>query len=141
MGAENTCIAGGPARAPSRRYCAGMGRLHHVNLSVPEGGVPGEADFLVSVLGYEPVAPPDDLPMAHWFQYSDGTQIHLSEDPDHRPSTRAHVAVELGPDLDAVAGRLADAGYEIARFDRPEVRVVFCQDPSGNRWELRSGTG
>ncbi len=61
----------------------------------------------------------------------------MSEDPDHRPSTRAHVAMELGPDLDEVEQRLEASGYEIARFDRPDVRVVFVADPAGNRWELR----
>ena len=114
-----------------------MGKLHHVNLSVPVGGVDDEAAFLVGILGYERLPAPEDLPMAKWFQFSDGTQIHLSEDADHNPSTRAHVAMELGDDLAAVDERLGAAGYEISRFDRPDVRVVFCQDPAGNRWELR----
>jgi catechol 2,3-dioxygenase-like lactoylglutathione lyase family enzyme len=65
----------------------------------------------------------------------------LSEDPDHQPSARAHVAIELGPDLQAIVDRLDAAGYEVLRFDGPEVRVVFCQDPAGNRWELRDPIG
>lgn len=114
-----------------------VSRLHHVNLSIPVGGEADEAAFLVDIMGYERVPSPDDLPMAKWFEYSDGTQIHLSEDPDHRPSARANVALELGADLEAVAERLDAAGYDVSRFEGADVRVVFCQDPAGNRWELR----
>ena len=118
-----------------------MGKLHHVNLSIPVGGEDAEAAFLIGILGYSRLPSPEDIPIAKWFEFPDGTQIHLSEDPDHNPSTRAHVAMELGADLDAVTKRLDDAGYEVARFDRPDVRVVFVEDPSGNRWELREPVG
>jgi len=124
-----------------RRYCSTMPRLHHVNLSIPVGGEDDEAAFLVDIMGYERVPAPEGLPMAKWFEFSDGTQIHLSEDPDHHPSARAHVAIELGPELQAIAERLDEAGYEVFRFDGPDVRVVFCQDPAGNRWELRDPIG
>lgn len=115
----------------------GVPKLHHVNLTIPVGGEKDEAAFLVDILGYQRVPSPEDLPMAKWFEFSDGTQIHLSEDPDHHPSARAHVALELGADLEAVAERLDAAGYDLSRFDGAGVRVVFCQDPAGNRWELR----
>ncbi len=118
-----------------------MGKLHHVNLSIPVGGLEDEAAFLVDILGYDRLPSPEDLPMAKWFEFPDGTQIHLSEDPDHNPSTRAHVAMELGTDLSGVAERLDSAGYEISRFDRADVKVVFVQDPAGNRWELRDPVG
>ena len=118
-----------------------MGKLHHVNLSIPVGGEADEAAFLVEILGYSRLPSPEDLPMAKWFEFPDGTQIHLSEDPEHNASTRAHVAMELGPQLAEVAERLDKAGYEVSRFDRPDVRVVFVEDPSGNRWELRDPVG
>lgn len=114
-----------------------MPKLHHVNLTIPVGGENDEAAFLVDILGYQRVEAPEDLPMAKWFEFSDGTQIHLSEDPDHHPSARSHVAIELGPDLKAVTERLDAAGYEVLRFDGPDMSVVFCEDPAGNRWELR----
>lgn len=118
-----------------------MPRLHHVNLTIPVGGEDDEAAFLVDILGYQRVPAPEDIPMARWFEFPDGTQIHLSEDPEHHPSSRGHVAIELGPDLTVVAERLDAAGYEVFRFDGPNVRVLFCEDPAGNRWELRDPVG
>ena len=64
-------------------------------------------------------------------------QIHLSEDPDHRPASRAHVAVEVEDGLPALVARLEQAGLEHTSFDNGDMHVVFCQDPAGNRWELR----
>lgn len=75
--------------------------------------------------------------MARWFESEDGKQIHLSEDPDHHPAARAHVAVEVGGDLPALQARLNRTGIEHAVIDRDDLRIVLCQDPAGNRWELR----
>jgi catechol 2,3-dioxygenase-like lactoylglutathione lyase family enzyme len=118
-----------------------VGKFHHVNLTIPVGGEDDEAAFLVNILGYQRLPAPEDLPIAKWFEFADGSQVHLSEDPDHRPSARGHVALELGPDLEVVAQRLDAAGYEVVGFDGPDIRVVFCQDPAGNRWELRDPVG
>jgi catechol 2,3-dioxygenase-like lactoylglutathione lyase family enzyme len=115
-----------------------MPRFHHVNLGVPVGGTEPEETFLLEVLGYRRVAPPPELDgLARWFEGEDGKQIHLSEDPDHRPAARAHVAVEFGDELAELQGRLERAGREYATFDAEDMRVVFCADPAGNRWELR----
>jgi catechol 2,3-dioxygenase-like lactoylglutathione lyase family enzyme len=115
-----------------------MARLHHVNLGIPVGGVDAEAGFLVDFLGYTRLEPPPSLAsVAKWFEYEDGTQIHLSEDPEHRPGARAHVAVELGEQLAAVEQLFDRAGYAYTHLDGQDLRVVFCQDPAGNRWELR----
>jgi catechol 2,3-dioxygenase-like lactoylglutathione lyase family enzyme len=113
-------------------------RFHHVNLGVPVGGAEAEESFLVEVLGYGPVTPPPELVgRARWFESEDGKQIHLSEDPDHRPAARAHVAVEVGEDLSSLEMRLQQAGVEHSTYDGLGLRVVLCQDPAGNRWELR----
>jgi catechol 2,3-dioxygenase-like lactoylglutathione lyase family enzyme len=115
-----------------------MPRHHHVNLGVPPGGIAAEAAFLVDVLGYQEVEPPENLRgRAHWFEAEDASQVHLSEDPEHRPSARAHTAVEYGADLVKVRDRLQQAGCEFARFDGIGPQVLFCQDAAGNRWELR----
>ncbi len=115
-----------------------MLRLHHVNLSTPVGGAEAESAFLTHLLSYRPVEPtPETPPAARWFEGEDGTQIHLSEDPDHRPSTRAHVALEVGESLGALEAKLDAAGLEYSARDGERLRVVFCQDPAGNRWELR----
>jgi catechol 2,3-dioxygenase-like lactoylglutathione lyase family enzyme len=115
-----------------------MARLHHVNLGIPVGGTDAEAGFLVDLLGYKWVEPPPELAsVAKWFEYADGTQVHLSEDPEHRPAARAHVAVELGEELGAVEQLFEQAGYATRSFDSQGMRIVFCEDPAGNRWELR----
>jgi extradiol dioxygenase family protein len=40
-------------------------------------------------------------------------------------------------DLGDLERRLRAAGVEFTSRDRNDQRVVFCRDPSGNRWELR----
>ncbi len=119
-----------------------MLRLHHVNLGVPVGEAEAEEAFLVDVLGYRRVPTPPDLAatfarQARWFESEDGTQIHLSEDPEHRPAARAHVALEVDDELSAFVARLEYAGLDHATFEGGDIHVVFCQDPAGNRWELR----
>jgi hypothetical protein len=109
--------------------------FHHVNLGVPVGGGDDEATFLVDLLGYRRLT--SDIPTARWFEADDGTQVHLSEDPDHRPAARAHVAIELGDGLALLERTFEGAGYQYTAMDGEERRIVFCQDPAGNRWELR----
>lgn len=117
-----------------------MPQFHHVNLGVPPGEIDAEVDFLVSVLGYRPVPLDDRLREigARWYETDDGTEVHLSVDPDHRPAARAHVAIAYGPALAGIEDRLRQA--EI-RFDSGNLagfpRVVMCRDPAGNLWELR----
>jgi len=116
-----------------------MTRLHHVNLGVPPDRADDEAEFLVGVLGYRKVEPPAAAQRfgARWYETDDGTQVHLSLDPEHRPAARAHTAIEFGAELDTVAGRLRDGGIEFGDGEFDGRRILFCQDPAGNRWELR----
>ncbi|MBO0729794.1 MAG: hypothetical protein J2P57_11080 [Acidimicrobiaceae bacterium] len=123
-----------------------MPSFHHVNLGVPVDGIEAEAGFLVDILGYREAPVPEQLrDRAHWFDAGDGSQVHLSVDPDHRPAARAHVAVEYGAELAGVEQRLTERGVSFDSFDSPQGapevsdprRVLFCQDPAGNRWELR----
>jgi catechol 2,3-dioxygenase-like lactoylglutathione lyase family enzyme len=117
-----------------------MTRLHHVNLGVPTGGADAEAVFLIDVLGYHQVEPPEMAKGfgARWYETDDGTQVHLSEDPDHQPAARAHTAIEFGDQLETVAERLRGAGIEFGENEFDGRRILFCLDPAGNRWELRS---
>jgi hypothetical protein len=115
-----------------------MPHHHHVNLGVPPGGIGAEAAFLVGILGYREIDPPEEFrARAHWFEADDASQVHLSEDPDHHPAARAHTAVDYGAGLGEVRDRLASAGWEFTRFDGVGPHVLFCQDAAGNRWELR----
>lgn len=118
-----------------------MVAFHHVNLGVPPDGIDDQASFLVDVLGYERIPAPPELEgrNVNWFRAADGSEVHLSQDPEHRPAARAHVAVVLGDELDDVAERLRGRGADVEVFDGVVgVRVAICQDPAGNRWELRS---
>ena len=117
-----------------------MTRLHHVNLGVLPEAVDEERSFLGAVLGYRELDLSDELRAlgAIWFEDEHGQQIHLSVDPDHRPAGRAHVALELGPDAAAVEARLTESGRAVRVVENDGLRIVLCQDPAGNRWELRS---
>jgi len=117
-----------------------MPRFHHVNLAVLPDEVESEMSFLTDVLGYRRMELNERLAGmgARWFEADDGSQVHLSLDPEHRPAARAHVAVEYGPQLADVEDRLRQAAVEfnagaLAGFPR----VVTCRDPGGNLWELR----
>jgi hypothetical protein len=115
-----------------------MLRLHHVNLSIPVGGADAEAAFLIDFLHYERMElTPGTPPQAKWFEGEDGTQIHLSEDPEHHPSSRAHVAVDLGDALSELRAKFDKSDYAYKTFDAGAGTTLFCQDPAGNRWELR----
>jgi len=117
-----------------------MPRMNHVNLGVPVGGKPDMIRYLTEVLGFVPAEMSDVMRErgASWYEGEDGVQVHLSEDPDHRPAARAHVAVDFGDELDVIVARLRDAGIAT---EQPSVNVGFeivnCCDPAGNRWELR----
>jgi catechol 2,3-dioxygenase-like lactoylglutathione lyase family enzyme len=116
--------------------------FHHVNLGVPPGGVESEGQFLVDVLGYRRMPVPDELQAfpVNWFEAADGSQVHLSEDPDHQAAVRAHVAVVVGDELDGVVAKLQADGTDIRiREGLGLGRVAMCRDPAGNLWELRSG--
>jgi catechol 2,3-dioxygenase-like lactoylglutathione lyase family enzyme len=42
------------------------------------------------------------------------------------------------PDRDALVERLRRAGVPLRELTREGRRLVFCSDPDGNRWELKS---
>jgi catechol 2,3-dioxygenase-like lactoylglutathione lyase family enzyme len=111
--------------------------LHHVNLGVPTGGIDAQTTFLVDVLGFRHVEPhPELVGRAHWFDDDAGVQVHLSADPEHRPAARAHVALSID-DLETLEKKLDTAGVEFTSSEFDGLRILFCQDPAGNRWELR----
>jgi len=122
--------------------------LHHVNLCVPptlrdgagdeQPGTDVERRWL-EMLGYRRVdAGPEISAMAqvHWFEGDDGTQIHLTVDPEHAPSARAHTAIRLDEALDPIVARLETAGHRCNTIAFDGDRHVFANDPAGNLWEL-----
>jgi catechol 2,3-dioxygenase-like lactoylglutathione lyase family enzyme len=117
-----------------------MPQFHHVNLGVPPDEIDAEIAFLVEILGYRPVAVDETLRQlgARWYEADDGSQVHLSPDPDHKPASRAHVAIAYGADLGSVEKRLehAEIGFDSGALPG-FPRVLMCRDPAGNLWELR----
>jgi catechol 2,3-dioxygenase-like lactoylglutathione lyase family enzyme len=114
-------------------------RLHHVNLGVLPADLDAEIAFVVDVLGYRriDVANTDQF-VRRWFETDDGTQIHLSEDDGHRPHAKAHVALEVGEQFDAIVARLQERGVEVQGPSEFEgVRLLNTRDPAGNLFELR----
>jgi catechol 2,3-dioxygenase-like lactoylglutathione lyase family enzyme len=117
-----------------------MPKFHHANLGVPPELADAEADFLVGILGYRHLDPP---PIAlgfgaRWFEADDGTQVHLSLDPDHAPAAKAHTAIDVSGESADVEARLSAAGIPYTAGEFIGNRVVNCKDPAGNGWELRS---
>jgi catechol 2,3-dioxygenase-like lactoylglutathione lyase family enzyme len=118
--------------------------IHHVNLCVPEkigarDGTAAEAEWLVDLLGYRKAEPGPDAAKfgaLWWFEADDGHQVHLSVDPEHHPSGRAHTAIRLGDKLDGVIERLEAAGVTPRAMTFDGDRHVFASDPAGNLWEL-----
>ena len=96
-------------------------------------------EWLVDVLGYRRIVPPAEIAAmgANWFEADDGSQVHLSVDEEHQPARRAHVAVEID-DAAATSERLQDRGDDFRTSETPQLTVIFCRDPAGNRWELRA---
>jgi catechol 2,3-dioxygenase-like lactoylglutathione lyase family enzyme len=117
-----------------------MPTFHHANLGIPPELADAEADFLVGILGYRRLEPPNVASDfgARWFEADDGTQVHLSLDPDHAPAAMAHTALEVNDESDAIAERLTQAGILFKTGEFGGNRILFCKDPAGNRWELRS---
>lgn len=130
-----------PAAGAGGRYHRVIAHFHHVNLGILPGQLDDEASWLVDVLGYVRLDPGPRLAgLANWFEAEDGSQVHLSEDPDHRAAAKAHVAVAVD-DGPAIRRHLDERSVEYSVFDNGGLTVLFCSDPAGNRWELRLPNG
>jgi hypothetical protein len=116
-----------------------MPRFHHANLGVLPQLADAEGAFLVGVLGYRHLDPPAEAVAfgARWFEADDGTQVHLSLDPEHRPAAQAHTAIDVKGECDAIEARLTAAGIDFSAGTFHGNRLVTCKDPAGNGWELR----
>jgi catechol 2,3-dioxygenase-like lactoylglutathione lyase family enzyme len=111
--------------------------LDHVNVCVRDPTA--EREWLVGMLGYRPATPGPEasqLGTLHWFDADDGTQVHLTVDPNHEASASAHTAIRIGDRLDAVVARLEQAGHHCNTIAFDGDRHVFTTDPAGNLWEL-----
>src|SRR5690349_8321650 len=114
--------------------------LDHVQIAAPAGCEADARRFYGGVLGLAELPKPEPLAArgGAWFALGDGRELHVGVEADFAPARKAHPALRVGAGtLEALAERLAQAGYEVrwddARADRGRV---FVDDPWGNRLEL-----
>jgi catechol 2,3-dioxygenase-like lactoylglutathione lyase family enzyme len=110
--------------------------FNHVNLAVGNGRFEEEEDFLVNVIGLRKLERPPNLdgPLRQ-YAFPTGGEIHLADDEGFVPSTKCHVAIDVGDDLPAIVTRLEAAGIEVKVLTTDGRR--FAVDPAGWLWELR----
>lgn len=121
-------------------------RLHHVQLSCPEGGEDTARRFWVEGLGLAEVAKPSALVGrgGAWFR-GEAVEVHVGVEEPFVPARRAHPALALDdPEaLRRAAGRLQALGFEVDWTERttfPGHERCHARDGHGNRVELLAPT-
>lgn len=112
-------------------------RLHHVQVSCPEGGEGAVREFYGRLLGLSEVSKPTSLAAngGVWFR-GDGYELHVGVQYSFVPARKAHPAF-LVDDLDEISARLSAAGIDVTWDERfPGYRRFHLFDPHGNRVEV-----
>lgn len=111
--------------------------LHHVALCVHD--LDRARAFYVDVLGLEEVHRPDLPQPGAWLVIGGNPDqmVHLMLTGESPPESFQHFALSC-PDLEAAAGQLASAGFELSEpVPIPGYgRQAFVTDPEGNVVEL-----
>jgi catechol 2,3-dioxygenase-like lactoylglutathione lyase family enzyme len=121
---------------------SGYRSIHHVQLTMPDGGTPAARHFYGEVLGLPEVPVPPALTSRASAWFRDGTvEVHLGIESDFRPARKGHPAFEV-ENLEQLAARCNAAGFDV-RFDPhlPGYRRFHVFDPFGNRLEFLSPAG
>lgn len=114
-------------------------RLHHVNIAVHPDLLDAEVRFLVDGLGLSRLDPgPELAERARWYEFPDGSQVHLSRTTDPIRTRPGHIALEVGDALDEIDQRLLAVGLAPERQQGREPAVSLVSDPAGHLWELRA---
>lgn len=122
-------------------------KLHHVQVSMPRGEEDAARRFYGDALGLVEVSKPPSLAGRGgcWFRAFDGgavvAEIHVGVDEPFVPAKKAHpgLVCETLADLEALAARIEQRGYEISWAERDtfDGYVRFhARDAFGNRLEL-----
>lgn len=114
-----------------------MFAVHHVQLSMPVGGEDVARRFFMGVLRMTEVPKPPVLAARGGVWFREGSlELHLGVEQDFAPAKKAHPGI-LVDDLDALAGRFAEAGLEVRPDSNlPGYRRFHADDPFGNRLEF-----
>jgi catechol 2,3-dioxygenase-like lactoylglutathione lyase family enzyme len=122
--------------------------LHHVQVACPPGGEDAARRFYADGLGLTEVDKPSALAGQGgcWFRAYDEhghvtAEVHVGVEQAFVPARRAHPAVMVddAEALDALAGRLREAGHPIDHSERdsfPGYLRFHTSDPHGNRVEV-----
>jgi catechol 2,3-dioxygenase-like lactoylglutathione lyase family enzyme len=113
-------------------------KIHHAQITIPNGAEDKAREFYCRVLGLEELPKPEQLAGRGglWLRVGD-RQLHIgTEDNAGRESTKAHVAYQVA-DLDAWRSLLGEHRVEIKDgIQIPRVRRFEFRDPFGNRIEF-----
>ena len=119
--------------------------LHHVQVACPSGGEDAARAFYADGLGLVEVEKPADLRArgGAWFRaYGDRgdvlAELHVGVEEPFVPARKAHPAFVVD-DLDAVAARLREGGFEVDERERTTFEGYLrfhAFDPHGNRVEV-----
>lgn len=123
-------------------------RLHHVQVACPPGAEDDARRFYRDGLGMTEADKPAELAArgGAWFRWYDahggvGAEVHVGVERDFAPARKAHPALVVDDvaTLDALAARLADAGFEVDHAQRtgfPGHLRFHTHDAHGNRVEV-----
>jgi catechol 2,3-dioxygenase-like lactoylglutathione lyase family enzyme len=119
--------------------------LHHVQVACPPGGEDDARRFYSGGLGLTEVDKPADLRGrgGAWFRAYDGhgevvAELHVGVEEPFVHARKAHPAFVVD-DLDPVAARLREGGFEVDAQERetfPGYLRFHTLDPHGNRVEV-----
>ena len=120
-------------------------RLHHVQVACPPGGEDAARRFYADGLGMTEVEKPQELKARGgcWFRaYDDAgavaAELHVGVEDPFAPARKAHPAFVV-PDLDVVAARMRELGFEVDESQRasfPDHVRFHTFDGHGNRVEV-----
>ena len=112
-------------------------RLHHVQVSCPQGGEDAARRFYGVALEIPEVAKPPVLAARGgcWFR-GDAVEVHVGVEAAFVPAQKAHPAF-LVDDIDTVATQVSAAGFPVTWDDDfPGYRRFYSVDGNGNRVEI-----
>ena len=116
--------------------------LDHVQLAAPAGCDDEARRFYGELFGLAEIEKPPLLAARGgvWFAVGD-RQLHVGVDSEFVPARKAHPALRVvdSAALEALAGRLAEAGLDVTWADPaelPSATRFYVRDPWGNRLEL-----
>jgi catechol 2,3-dioxygenase-like lactoylglutathione lyase family enzyme len=114
--------------------------LDHAFFTIPQGAEDEARRFYGDLLGLEEIPRPEGLSESSglWFR-AGARELHLGADDAHAGEKRPHPGFRVAgvEELDGLAGRVGEAGFEVVWDDRIEGRRRFyTRDPFGNRVEL-----